>query len=221
MGTESAPTRLGVTGWSPSAELVEVLEQAQRRRVIGPGALADHVAHALGFAQAWPPLASAECVLDLGSGGGLPGLVLAGYLDETRFVLLEGRSERAEALSSDVRRLGWVARVDVVADRAELAARRAELRGHFDAVVARSFGVPAVTAECGAALLKVGGALVVSDPPGGGSTRRWPVGPLAELGLELESLVTTPRAFAILRSRSSSPDRYPRRVGVPSKRPLF
>ena len=82
-------------------------------------------------------------------------------------------------------------------------ARRA-YRGRFSAVVARSFGKPAVTAECAAPLLKVGGRLIVSEPPptvpaspgsGGGGAPvtacspvegRWPEAGCAELGLRFE-----------------------------------
>ena len=66
---------------------------------------------------------------------------------------------------------------------AEDAGRDAEWRGGFDLVTARSFGAPAVVAECGAPFLRVGGRLVVSEPPSDGPTR-WPVEGLAAVGLE-------------------------------------
>lgn len=187
---------------------------------IGGGPIESHIAHALGFAVAWPTLGDSEWVLDLGSGGGLPGLVLAVHFPATRFVLLDGRAERARLLGEEVTRLGLDSRVEVVGERAELAARRPEWRGRFDTVVARSFGAPAVTAECGAGFLVVGGALVVSDPPGA-DPNRWPPGPLAELGLTHARSTANPFAFAVLRQVTACPDRYPRRVGIPAKRPIF
>ena len=108
----------GATGgsdWSPGDELLEMLAVAQGRGAIGPIPLADHVRHALGFLATWPELAGASAVLDLGSGGGLPGLVLAARLPETRFVLLDGRIERARLLETMVDGLGWADRVAILA----------------------------------------------------------------------------------------------------------
>ncbi len=54
---------------------------------------------------------------------------------------------------------------NVVVARAEEAARWPEFDGQFDLVTARSFGPPAVTAECAVRFLKPGGVLIVSEPP--------------------------------------------------------
>jgi 16S rRNA (guanine527-N7)-methyltransferase len=97
---------MGGSTWSPDAELLAVLAAAQGRGAIGPAPLADHVGHALGFLVAWPDLAGATAILDLGSGGGLPGLVLAARLPETRVVLLDGRIARAKFLEAVVDELG-------------------------------------------------------------------------------------------------------------------
>jgi 16S rRNA (guanine527-N7)-methyltransferase len=206
--------------WSPGDALVAQLELAQSRGAIGPGSVSGHIAHALGFLEAWPELAVAATILDLGSGGGLPGLVLAARLPAVRFWLLEGRIGRARALESAVRQLGWEERVTVLAERAELAARRREMRAAFAAVVARSFAPAAATAECGAGFLASGGVLVVSGPPRR-ARERWPGRPLGELGLEIVQIRTTPRSFVILRQVTPCPERFPRRLGVPEHRPLF
>ncbi len=107
----------------------------------------------------------------------------------------------------------------MVEARAEDAARRADLRAAFDLVVVRSFGPPAVTAECGAPFLEVGGRMVVAEPPD--QEPRWPADGLAQLGLAPGRRVTEPSAFQVLEQVAPCPDRYPRRVGIPAKRPLF
>ena len=142
-------------------------------------------------------------------------------MPKTTFVLLDGRIERANDLAAAVAALGLPERVSVVGERAEVAARRPELRSAFDAVVARAFGRPAVTAECGVGFLVPGGVLVVSEPPEGSNGERWPEGGLSKLGLVLESEVSTPLHFAVLRSVAPPDLRYPRRIGIPAKRPLF
>jgi 16S rRNA (guanine527-N7)-methyltransferase len=93
------------------------------------------------------------------------------------------------------------------------------MRGTVDGLVARSFGPPATTAECAAPLLAVGGLLVVSDPPDAGD--RWPVEGLALLGLVPVRRAETGPALQVLRQDVPCPDRYPRRIGIPAKRPLF
>ena len=118
-------------------------------------------------------------------------------------------------------RLGCSARVRVVAERAEVVGRDGAHRSTSPLVVARSFGPPAVTAECAAPLLATGGLLVVSEPPGGDGAR-WPVAGLALLGAVPERVFhTTKGTFQLIRQASPCPERYPRRVGVPAKRPLF
>ncbi len=214
------PETPGGPGWSLAEDVLAVLKSAQDRGAIGPGRIADQVQHALGFLAACPQLARADAVLDLGSGGGLPGLVLAARLPGVRFYLLDGRVGRARWLEGAVGELGWTGRVMVIAERAEVAAHRARWRGAFPAVVARSFGSPAATAECGAGFLGPAGVLVVSGPPGG-APERWLVDRLGELGLELAEVTVSPRSFAVLRRVAPCPTRFPRRIGVPEHRPLF
>lgn len=160
-------------------------------------------------------------VVDLGSGGGIPGLVIAERCPSAHVFLLDGRRQRTDALRRAVTELGWP-HVDVIAERAEEAGRDERLRGSIDVVVARGFGPPPVVAECAAPLLRVGGWLVVSEPPGATEAApRWPEGPCATLGLRLEEIRELPWSFAVLRQEAVCPERFPRRVGVPAKRPLF
>ncbi len=115
--------------------------------------------------------------------------------------------------------LGLGDRVQVVAQRAEEAGRGI-LRGTIHYVVARSFGPPAVTAECAAPLLSVGGILVVAEPPGG-DRARWGDQGLALLGMRIGPTVSHPTAYQVIVQETACPARFPRRTGVPSKRPLF
>jgi 16S rRNA (guanine527-N7)-methyltransferase len=158
---------------------------------------------------------------DLGSGGGLPGLVLALAWPASRWVLIDARQRSGSFLRAAAEQLGVTARVEVVVARAEEAGRDERWRARFALAVARGFGPPAVTAECAAPLLVVGGALVVSEPPGSRGDRWSPQG-LRVLGMGEPRVVTADDAgYVGIEQVSPCPDRYPRRVGVPAKRPLF
>ncbi len=196
--------------------LEAVLLDGQQRGLIGPGPVGPHIDRALdiGGVLAAPP----QTALDLGSGGGLPGLPLALAWPATRWLLLEGRDVRAEFLRHTVRTLGLDRRVSVVGQRAETAGR-GELRASVDVVVARSFGPPAVTAECAAPFLRRGGWLLVAEPPS--DLDRWPDEGLAQLGMRRGLRAAAPSSVQVIVQDGLCPARYPRRVGVPSKRPLF
>lgn len=204
----------------PDPGLEKVLEEARALGFLGPGPVAGHIEHAAGFLRAVgePPPTH---VIDLGSGGGLPGLVVARAWPDSRVALLDSNERRSAFLTRAVLALGLDGRVSVAHSRAEDAGRDPAWRGRADLVVARSFGPPAVTAECAAPLLAVGGRLVVSEPPDG-TPERWPEGPLSELGLRpIGRLEQAFSRFQILRQESACPEPFPRRVGVPTKRPLF
>jgi 16S rRNA (guanine527-N7)-methyltransferase len=222
---------------APTAALHQILEDARAAGFLGPGPVDAHLRHAEGFVaicrQLWPDGRTPPVLLDLGSGGGLPGLVVATQLPTATLVLLDSQGRRTAFLADAVRRLGLGSRVTVLQDRAEAAGRAPGVRGRFDGVLARSFGRPAVVAECAAPLLKSGGWLVVSEPPGDAfegrsessseSTPeiRWPAEPLHQLGLVPERLVHEEFDYQTLRQAEACPDKFPRRDGMPAKRPLF
>jgi len=210
--------------WRPA--LVAVLEGARARGLLGPGPVAPHIDHALAFAapvvgelRGWEQDAAAA--VDLGTGAGLPGLVLACAFPATTWLLVDGRQRSTGFLAEAVEELALEARVEVRTVRAEELGREPAHRGRHRLVVARGFGPPAALAECAAPLLEVGGRLVVSEPPGP-RPDRWPASPLAGLGLRYEGRLGTGGAtVAVLSQAAPCPEGYPRRVGIPTKRPLF
>ena len=199
--------------------LPAVLARAQGQGLLGPGPVDEQIEHARRLADLiGPPPPS---FLDLGSGAGIPGLVLAETWPATTAVLLDSGHRRGEHLRSAAAELGLGDRVVVVVARAEDAAHDPEWRGGLPLVVARGFGPPAVTAECGVGFLEVGGALVVSEPPGG-APGRWDEAGLDRLGLDRPELRTGGGAsIARLALRRAPGPEWPRRTGVPARRPLW
>ncbi len=207
---------------SPARDPLDVvLDRSRELGFLGPGPIAPHREHARAFLE---PLGTASRLLDLGSGGGLPGLVLADDLPDAELVLLDAMAKRCDFLTWAVHELGLDDRVTVRCGRAEDLAHDPQLRRSFPVVVARSFGAPAVLAECAVGFLEGPGArLLVSEPPEAArSEQRWPAAGLAELGLERgQRTHGSGGTIQELVVASLVPDRFPRRVGVPAKRPLF
>ena len=199
--------------------LDEILARSQALGFLGPGPVAEQRRHAEAFVGALDEPPAGGAAVDLGSGGGIPGLVLATALPQLHWTLLDGMVRRTRFLEDAVGELELTDRVTVRTVRAEEVGR-GPMRGTVDVVVARSFGAPAVTAECAAPLLRVGGQLIVSEPPAS-SGERWPPAALAALGLMLEAVVAGPPSFVRLRQVAEPPDSVPRRTGVPAKRPRW
>ncbi len=205
------------------AVVARVLGEARVLGYLGPGPVEAHVAHARGFARAaaaaGAPAGEGLDVVDLGSGGGIPGLVLAMIWPNARIALVDASARRAAFLRRAVETCDLEDRLSVWEARAEEVGRDPRRRTRADVVVARGFGRPSVTAECGAPLLRPGGLLVVSEPPDGAD--RWPEKALGELGLGNRLAFREDHGYRVMTQHRPCPDRFPRRVGVPAKRPLF
>jgi 16S rRNA G527 N7-methylase RsmG len=159
-------------------DLLAVLATNRAHGSVGEQSLLDAVAHADQFVAVLPH--TVATLADLGSGGGLPALVIAFRRPELRVTMIERRTNRADQLLRSVHALGLSSRVEVLGEDVRLAAAR--MPHCFDAVTARSFATPAITARWASELLRPAGVLVVSEPPTK-SADRWPVELLASLAL--------------------------------------
>lgn len=190
--------------------LFETLGESQRLGFLGAAPVESIVEHARQYVAALADL-TVRRVVDLGAGGGVPGLVLAHDLPDVELLLVDRRAKRTDFLLRAVSRLGWTGRVSVVCGDAGALARDPALRGTFDVVAARGLGSPRVTAELARGFVVPGGHLVVSEPPavaGADEWVRWPSGPLAQLGWERDR--RSP-GIARLRAMGSPASAIPRR----------
>ncbi len=194
-------------------ELEAVLDRARTLGFLGPGSIRVHYQHGQRFL---PPLEGlVGRVADLGSGGGLPGLVIAEARPDLSLVLIDSNVRRVAHLRWAVGLLELSARVEVVLGRAEELSD--QLPSDFVAVVARSFGPRSAVCECGAPLLAHGGRLLISEPP---ERRQWPPEALVPLGLGVDPAWSdTP--IAVLTKLGTTQDQFPRPWREQQKRPLF
>lgn len=174
-------------------------------------------------------------VIDIGSGGGVPGIPLAVVLPGVRFTLVEATAKKAEFLREAAAALG-LANVEVLNDRAERLGqdrgergeggeggvrRRGGHRERYDAATARALGHLAIVAELAIPLLKVRGVCLAVK----GARAEQEIGEAGK-ALELlsahhEGTVPTPTGrIVVLRKDARTARTYPRRDGEPKRSPL-
>jgi 16S rRNA (guanine527-N7)-methyltransferase len=171
------------------------------------------------------PLRSARRLADLGSGAGLPGLVLAASLPETRVDLIESSGRKCEFVESAIERMG-LANARVICERSEDWAR-GEGREAYDAITARAVGSLGVVAELASPLLSDGGVLVAWKGARSDDEEAELARAAAALALEpLDVRAVSPypgsrdRHIHLLRKNGPTPNGLPRRPGMAAKRPF-
>jgi 16S rRNA (guanine527-N7)-methyltransferase len=205
--------------WNRRVNLTSVTEWEQVQAV--------HFLDSLTVALALPPaVIQGGRVLDVGSGGGFPGLPLKIAFPRLQVGLLESRGKKAAFLRHLAARLE-LGGVEVYQGRAEELARDPALREAFDAVLARGLEKMPVLAEITLPFARIGGILVAQKKGdialelaeaqealyslGGGTPEvRW---------LQVPALPEA-RALVVVPKVAPTPEKYPRRPGMPAKRPL-
>jgi 16S rRNA (guanine527-N7)-methyltransferase len=164
--------------------------------------------------------------IDIGTGAGFPGIPLKIMLPDLRLTLVESVAKKTAFLEHAVRRLG-LTDVDVVLGRAEELGHDAAHREAYDVVVARAVAQLGVLAEYCLPFCRPGGRFIA--PKGEGACREAKVaGPAIDLlGGRLVAVkeVSLPgllddHHLVVIDKVARTPERYPRRTGVPAKRPL-
>jgi len=163
----------------------------------------------------------AQRLIDVGSGGGLPGMVIAIMRPDLAVTLLEATEKKARFLERTGKLLG-LANLSVISERAEDAARPGSaLRESFDMVTARAVAPLRVLLELTVPFLRVSGLLVAVKGERAESELTDAQVALKLLGTRLESSLRQPTATVLrLRKSQPTPAKYPRRPGEPKRNPL-
>ncbi len=165
-------------------------------------------------------LRSATELADIGSGGGFPGLVLAMFRPECAVTLVESERRKADWLAREAARLP---NVRVVAERTETLATNE--RESWPAVTARAVAPFAAVVELAAPLISVGGSLVVwrgdrDDDDVAGCRAAEIVGLARDRVIPVEPFPGARRTLHVFHKEAATPERFPRRPGRATKRPL-
>jgi 16S rRNA (guanine527-N7)-methyltransferase len=207
---------------------VELLLDANRRlnltRVVQPEAVAR--LHLLDSVAALPVLDEADPVsaLDLGSGGGLPGIVLALARPGMAWTLVDSVHKKVDELAGFVDALD-LPNVALIAERAEILGRGPR-RESFDLVTARACAALPVLAELALPLVRIGGTLLAWKGRIGEDELTDGGRAAARLGAEPPTVTPSgvpalgDHSFVRISKMTATPAAYPRRPGEPARRPL-
>ena len=176
--------------------------------------------------DALTPLPPVQSVIDIGTGGGFPGLPVAMARPDWQVTLLDATRKKIAFLAELSQSLG-LSNVQTLADRAESAGHHPQHREAYDLALIRAVGPAATCAEYALPFLKVGGVAVLyrgqwTDAEA--ASLRQAIGQLG--GEEMTVQAThTPLSLSVrhclyVRKGRPTPKQFPRAVGVPTKQPL-
>jgi 16S rRNA (guanine527-N7)-methyltransferase len=226
--------------WQPDDQLLQrfqalydALQQANQRinltRINAPEDFWEkHLWDSLQGVGAWlmDPSPSPQRVIDIGTGGGFPGLPVALVFPQWSITLLDATQKKITALTELYQTLE-LSNVVARAQRVEALAHQSDQRETYDLALLRAIAGTNTSAEYALPLLKLGGRAVLYRgqwsraeesslravlPALGGALAAVPYSPPPQTGAQRHNILLT--------KVSPTPDRYPRGVGIPAKSPL-
>ena len=205
--------------WNQRVNLTAITEPFQVERL--------HFLDSLTVSLALPEqVRSCGSLCDVGSGAGFPGVPLKIAFPGIKLTVVDSSAKRTGFLERLVSVLG-LADVEVINGRAEEMGQRSEFRERFDVVVSRAVAETRVLLEYALPLCQVGGLVIMQKKGDIQEEVERASGALHELGggglkmVEVsEEVLEGQRKLAVVDKTSKTPSLYPRRTGIPAKRPL-
>ena len=207
----------GILAWNEKVNLTNITDPAEFR--------IKHNADSL-MCVDFPEFLEAETVIDVGTGGGFPGIPLAVYAPEKHFTLLDSLNKRLKIIDELAGELG-IKNITLVHGRAEDAARAKEHREKYDLCVSRAVSNLATLSEYCLPFIKVGGYLLAYKGPGAEEEVKEAAKALKTLGGSLVDIRETSmeeygldHRILVIKKVRNTPKAYPRKAGTPLKEPL-
>jgi 16S rRNA (guanine527-N7)-methyltransferase len=189
----------------------------------------NHFLDALTVVLVWRPSAGEKRprVIDVGTGPGIPGVPLKIVFPEIQLVLLDATSKKTDFLQHLKQVLG-LSDIEIVVGRAEDVARLSPYRESFDVVLSRALAELATLAELTLPFCSIGGSVIAYKKGDIQSELEQAVRAISVLGGKVTEVkaVNLPefpdqRYLISLTKVATTPNKYPRRSGMPAKRPLL
>ncbi len=165
-------------------------------------------------------------IIDVGTGAGLPGIPLKILFSEINLTLLEATAKKAEFLNHITAQLG-LNNIEIITSRAEETAHRQEYRERFDTVLSRAVAPVATLVELTLPFCKTGGSFIAQKKGNISREINQAEKAINILGGKLRELkrinldeFPDERYLVIIDKTAETPDKYPRRPGIPAKRPI-
>jgi 16S rRNA (guanine527-N7)-methyltransferase len=165
-------------------------------------------------------------LIDVGAGAGFPGVPLKILYPLLRLTLVESVQKKARFLETVAAELG-LADLNIITERAEVLGQQAAHRSQYDWAVARGVAEMRVLTEYLLPFCRVGGHVLAQKGRNAASETAAARGAIAELGGAAPQLRpvqlphhTETHYLVVIEKVRETPSRYPRRVGIPAKRPL-
>ncbi|MEQ8843960.1 MAG: 16S rRNA (guanine(527)-N(7))-methyltransferase RsmG [Phycisphaerales bacterium] len=179
-----------------------------------------HILDALTLMAPLAELPQGATVIDIGTGGGVPGVPLAIVRPDLRFTLLDATAKKTAFVRAAMDTLG-VQHASVVTARAEQAARDPQHRDTYDAAIARAVGPMATIAELATPFVKPGGvALLIKGEKATEELEHARAALHLLLAAHAATLDTPTGRIVILEKMRPTPKAYPRGNGEPKRKPL-
>lgn len=185
-----------------------------------------HFLDSLILEKAFPQIKNNISVIDVGTGAGFPGIPLAIIYDNAEFTLIDSLNKRVNFLNEVITALS-IENVNAVAGRAEELGKNSLYREQYDLCVTRAVAEINLLSEYTLPFVKVGGkcipykSLQINDEIENGSKA------ISILGGEIDRVVEIDingtdlyRNLLLINKINSTPSKYPRRPGIPKKKPL-
>ncbi|MBQ9391159.1 MAG: 16S rRNA (guanine(527)-N(7))-methyltransferase RsmG [Lachnospiraceae bacterium] len=185
-----------------------------------------HFLDSLILEKAFPQIKNNISVIDVGTGAGFPGIPLAIIYDNAEFTLIDSLNKRVNFLNEVITALS-IENVNAVAGRAEELGKNSSYREQYDLCVTRAVAEINLLSEYTLPFVKVGGkcipykSLQINDEIEIGSKA------ISILGGEIDRVVEIDingtdlyRNLLLINKINSTPSKYPRRPGIPKKKPL-
>ena len=207
----------GILTWNEKVNLTNITDPAEFR--------IKHNADSL-MCVDFPEFQEAESVIDVGTGGGFPGIPLAVYAPDKHFTLLDSLNKRLRIIDELAGELE-INNITLVHGRAEDIAKKPEHREKYDLCVSRAVSNLATLSEYCLPFIRVGGYLLAYKGPGAEDEAKDAEKALKILGGSIIDIRQTSmeeygldHRILVIKKVRNTPKAYPRKAGTPLKEPL-